>query len=107
MTRHKTASTDRLIDVAKFFDALPEGKSVGQQEIMTALNLQAGSWRGLRKILDTYIVIQNSSKIERHFKQFGKQTITKYKVRKHETQTEEVKATEAIEAKPITAEPVA
>lgn len=69
-----------MLEIADILNSMEAGDMVGQQAIMEKLGLTPGQWRGIKKILDTYIHIQSSKKIERHFGAIGNRTTIKYKI---------------------------
>jgi len=80
MAKARKSSTDRLKDIANIFNAMPAGEAVGQQELMRKLDMSPGQWNTLKTLLDTYVQIQGSNRVERHFMPQGKRVVTKYRI---------------------------
>jgi len=70
----------RIAEVLDYFENIPPGEKVGQQDIMNDLHLLPGQWNQLKQWLDTIIYIQNHTKVKREFipNSTGKSFVTVY-----------------------------
>jgi hypothetical protein len=78
----RTSTTERMKEIVDLLDTFPNGELVGQEHIMKTLGIKSGSWRNIRRLLETIVYIQDGPKIEQKFFHRGKATTTKYKIRR-------------------------